>query len=238
MSNRSQPTQRTVLHVDDDESVLDLGRSLLEHEHPDIAVLQYADPDEALAALSSTPVDCVVSDSIRLTDGTPFVSAVRETDTDVPIVFFTGSTWDDVREVAERVDAAGYVRKGNVDGLTELEHRIGAVVDDDARVEGPRTLDDGWTVLGRHDWTAGVELSSRLVELVTAHTGRDAETIDPLYESVDTDAVTALLAPLGPEGHHPRENAVEVRFEWSGLELLVTNAGVVALRSRSGRADD
>lgn len=231
MNSQHQPPQRTVLHVDDDESVLDLGRSLLEHDHPDLAVLRYADPDEALAALASTRVDCVVSDSIRLADGTPFVSAVRETDTDVPIVLFTGAAWDDVREVAERTDVAGYVRKGNNDGLAELEHRVDTVVDDAGSVEHPRTLEGGWTVLGRHDWTADVELSTRLVEMLTAHTGRDAETVDPLFETVDTDAVTALLAQSGPEGTRPRERPTEVRFHWGEWELRVTNEGLVALRA-------
>lgn len=239
MSNQPPTARRTVLHVDDDEQVLDLGRSLLEHEHPDIDVVQYADPDEALAALSSTSVDCIVSDSIRLADGTPFVSAVRETDTEVPIVLFTGSPWDDTRDLAEHVDAAGYVRKGNTDGLAELEHRIGAVVDDADAVEGPRTRDDGWTVLGRHDWTADVELSSRLVELVTAHTGRGIEATAPLFDSVDIDAVVALLAPIGADGRRrPHESPTQVRFHWGDWELLVTNEGIVALRERDERAVD
>ncbi len=199
----------------------------MEHAAPNVHILDHDNPESALEALSSTTVDCVVSDSIRMADGTPFVERVRDLDESVPIVLFTGSEWDAVRETAEAVSAAGYVRKGN-DAVGELIRRVESVLDGDG--EPLYTLEGGWTVVARHDWDARVDLSTRLVEAVTAHTGLDAETVPPLFESIDTDAVTDLLAPLTIDGRRAREEHMEVHFEWAGHELLVTNEGVIALR--------
>jgi CheY-like chemotaxis protein len=218
-----------VLHVDDDAELLDLTSVTLGQEWPQVTLRHYDDPDEALAALETTTVDCVVSDSIHLADGTPFARGVRDLDASTPIVLFTGSAWDEVREVAEAVDATGYVHKGTSESLAELGRQVHAVVSQTDSVERPHTLENGWTVVGRHDWSADVELSSRLVELVTAHTGVDAAVAAPLFETVDTDAVTTLLAPVGG-GNRDRDRSLEVRFQWLDYELRVTGDGVVALR--------
>lgn len=229
----SRSTNPTVLHVDDDESVLDITTSALGHEYPDIALLQYDDPDEALAALAAVDVDCIVSDSIRLADGTPFVRGVRDLDPSTPIVLFTGSTWDEIRDVAEAADAAGYVHKGSPDAVTALGRRVQTLVREAGGLERPDTLDGGWTVVGYHDWGDDVELSSRLVEVVTAHTGLDAESADPLFDTVDTDAVTTLLAPR-PGGPTP-DGPLAVQFQWLDHDLQVTRAGRIALRPLAER---
>lgn len=230
MATTSHPPQ-TVLHVDDDVDVLDLGETLLEYASPGLTVLRYDDPDEALAALSTTPVDCVVSDSISLADGTPFVRGVRALGETTPIVLFTGSEWHTVREVAEAVDAVGYVRKGNADALAELTRRVQAAVYGDL-VESTRTFADGWTVVGWYDWTTDGELSTRIVEAVSAHTGVAIETLPPLFDAVDADALTAVLFPIDVSAgaRRPRPTAVDVQFRWADNELLLTNDGLIALR--------
>lgn len=220
-----QSTQPTVLHVDD-EQTLEITTITLRRECPDAAVLRYDDPDEALAALPAAGVGCVVSDNIRLADGTPFVRGVHELAPSTPIVLFTGSTWNEVGDVAEAVRATGYVHKGSPDAISELGRRVRAVVSGEGAVERPYTLDGGWTVVGHHDWGTDVELSTRIVEVVAAHTGIDAETTDPLFDAVDTDAVTTLLAPRSGR----RNSDVEVQFQWLDYELLVTNEGRIALR--------
>ena len=234
MAATSYPPQ-TVLHVDDDSDVLDLGETLLEHACPGLTVLRYEDPDEALAALSTTHVDCLVSDSISLADGTPFVRGVRARGETTPIVLFTGSEWHTVREVAEAVDAVGYVRKGNADALAELTRRVEAAVCGDL-VESPRTVADGWTVVGWYDWTADGELSTRIAEAVSAHTGVAIETLPPLFDAIDADALTTVLFPVDVAAgvRRPRATAVDVQFRWADNDLLVTNEGLIALRPHAG----
>lgn len=211
-----------VLHVDDDEAVLDLGAVTFGRSDAEVTVLRHVDPDEALARLASTRVDCVVSDSIKLDDGTPFVVAARELDSSVPIVLFTGTEWEAVRPIAERVDTISYVQKGD-GAATELGRQVREHLDSTAT-----DLDDEWSVLCRHDWSDDEELTTRIVEAIEAHTGQAFETLPPLFDSVDADALTSLFSSVDTTG---KERAVEVRFVWGEYELLVTDDGIVAVRS-------
>lgn len=228
---KSTQLDRVVLHVDDDTGILDVGTASLRQTGEDVTVLVHDDPESALETLSSKPVDCVVSDSIQLADGTPFVERARDLDGTVPIVLFTGSEWDAVAETAETIEAASYVRKGSPDAFGELSRRVDAMLDGDEPTVRPHTLDDGWTVIGRHDWRTTVDLATTIVEAMTAHTAMDPAVVPPLFDVVDADALTVLLAPREHRGLAATDTHVETRFEWADHELRVTSAGTIAVRA-------
>lgn len=229
----------TVLHVDDDPEVLRLSARLLGRADggPPVDVLTAESASEGLRALDARSVDCVVSDSVTLPDGDPFVVAARRRDADLPIVLFTAKNLGDVAgDVAEgRVNA--YHHKANGGDLEPLRCQIRSLVDRDgdrpaADAEGPPSplpspLGADWDIVGRHDWTGDRELGTTVVEALATHRGADPEALDSLYESVDADALAGLLEPT-PSGR--ARSGTQVRFPHLDYEVAVTADGVVAVR--------
>lgn len=88
-------------------------------------------------------------------------------------------------------------------------------------MDEPRKATKWWT--SRYDWNDGVEPTTAVVKAVAAATGRQPTDLPTLYDRLDTDALDDLL-DRGDGG------AVEVAFEYAGVDVRVGSDGTVAVR--------
>ena len=155
-----------VLLVDDDESLRDLASRALERSHPHLDVTGLVSPGAALEHLDTESVDCVVTDyAMPGMDGMEFLSAIRRTEPDLPVVFFTGKGNEEVASEAIAAGVTDYIRKepgmevfdvlgARIENLVRIrraEHRAAAA---DRRVrelfdrvsDAVLGLDDSWRV--------------------------------------------------------------------------------------------
>jgi hypothetical protein len=79
-----------------------------------------------------------------------------------------------------------------------------------------------WSALGYHDWDENTTIESTLMEALGDLPGTAEAGV--LYDYVDTEAVVDLLEPNSGRG------ATEVRFEYEGHEIRVTQDGTIAAR--------
>lgn len=88
----------------------------------------------------------------------------------------------------------------------------------------PATGEDG-IVRAEFDWSSRSP-SRAVVEVVAIAANAEPTTLGPLYDSVDPDALDALVRPggSGSEG-----GAVTVEFELAGRDVRVHSAGVVVV---------
>lgn len=243
----------TVLLVDDDAEFLDLASQLF--DRAGVSSLTATSAQEGLSLLEARTVDCAVSDSLVLPDGEPLVSALRRVAPDVPIVLFTGQPWEAVADDALAADVSEYVQKGHPHAVTSLVDRVRhfARVDDVApleRVAGPGVaampLDEAvssqsvslgsaefgpaWAIIEEFDFDGPDEIDAVIIGALADYADVDVDAVAPLYETIDADALSAVLCPrLNGE---PRKD-VQVRFPFAGFELAVTGTGLVAVRSVS-----
>lgn len=76
------------------------------------------------------------------------------------------------------------------------------------------------------DWS-NVSPSTAVIETLAIALGRDPKTIDPLFDSVNPDALDALVSS---DGNGPPEGGLSVSFTHVSHELTVDAAGTVITR--------
>ncbi|WP_435069071.1 HalOD1 output domain-containing protein [Haloplanus sp. C73] len=229
-------SQRVVLHVDDDPDILSLSSDWAA-VHDDVTWLTAPDAGTGLELLSTRDVDCLVSDSFRAADGEPFVTRAVDAFPDLPVVLFT-STDEAALDADVRASATGYVMKGASDPLDALFERITTTFGTGScdvpdvmprvgvRADGADVVDD-WAILGRYEAAdPDDDLATTIVTALEAYTGRDGAEFDPLYGSIDADALAALLRTP----HGDLRDDVQVRFGYADHELVVTGDGLVLVR--------
>jgi CheY-like chemotaxis protein len=113
-----------VLHVDDEQSVVDIVSTFLEREGEGFAVKTATSPGKALDRVDD--VDCIISDyEMPETNGIEFLETVRETNPDVPFILYTGTGSESVAGEAITAGATDYVQKGSgTDQYADLANRI------------------------------------------------------------------------------------------------------------------
>ncbi|WP_331235956.1 PAS domain S-box protein [Natronorarus salvus] len=103
----------SVLHVDDDAAFASLTATYLERIDAGLSVRSETSVETAVDRLSSTAVDCVVSDyEMPEATGIDFLDRVRELDATLPFVLYTGRGSEEVASEAISAGVTDYVRKG------------------------------------------------------------------------------------------------------------------------------
>lgn len=220
--------QITVLHVDDEPDVLDLSSNVFERQGGSVSILTAENGSDGLGVLSTHDVDCVVSDSVRMPDGESFIEAASRV-TDAPIVLFTAKEWQDVADDAIAADVTEYVRKADGGDYKTILRHVLRLVDERGSTDGMRRL------VGQHDFASPGELGVAIVESVERVLDTDATELEPLYETIDPDALERLFEPAGAAGT-PSDH-VEVRFNYEGLDLVVSGDGSICLDSSASFAN-
>ncbi len=130
----------SVLHVDDDPSVLDLTSAFLDRELGDVSVATETSPEEALSRLESGGFDCVVSDyDMPGMDGLELFEAIREDHPLVPFVLYTGKGSEEIASQAVNAGVTGYFQKGGPDQQRRLANRVEQAAEDyHTRIEAER----------------------------------------------------------------------------------------------------
>ena len=126
MSNTGTPAITTILYVDDEPALLDIGKMFLEEDGSFTVDTSLSGPD-ALARLSSRKYDAIVSDyQMPRMDGIAFLKALRAQGDTTPFIIFTGRGREDVVIEALNSGADFYLQKGGepVSQFAELAHKI------------------------------------------------------------------------------------------------------------------
>lgn len=238
--------QLTVLHVDDDPDMLALSEAAFERVN-EVTLVTKESATQALEVLSERAIDCVVSDSLVLPNGIPLVKAVHQQHGDVPILLFTAKEWVEVADIVSSAGIAEYVQKAGPGDLSTVIERVNKLVDHsdelntafemgmtaleealsthaDASSKASFSLAEEWELIGQ--WVGNGELATTLIESVEDYAGLSAIE-KPLFDSVDPDALEALLQPLVDEQDRSQ---IEVRFPYYQYELAVTSTGDIFAR--------
>ncbi|WP_410766643.1 response regulator [Haloferax sp. DFSO60] len=238
-----------VLHVDDDPDMLALSEAAFEQIDA-VTLVTAASAAQALDVLDESHIDCVVSDSLVLPNGTPLVAAINQRDDDLPILLFTAKEWVEVADIATAAGVAEYVQKAGPGDLSTVLKRVEELVNESDEFEasfeaGESALQEAlsthasaaskaslglaeeWDLIGQ--WVGEAELSITIIEAMEAHAGLAAIEV-PLFDAIDPEALQSLLEPLVDK---QAESSVEVRFEYGEFELAVTSAGDIYARPRS-----
>ena len=122
-----------VLHVDDDVGMGEFVQEFLEDRRDGFEVTFVPDASEALDRFTERPdvFDCVVSDyQMPGMDGLELLTRVREADSDVPFVLFTGRGSEEIASDAISAGVTEYLQKaGGVDRYELLANRIENLVE-------------------------------------------------------------------------------------------------------------
>jgi len=110
--NGCESASARVLHVDDDEALLDLSTTLLERAEPRLEVVPETDPTVAVERVETEAFDCVVSDyRMPGLDGIELLRRVREIDDALPFVLFTSDGSESVASEAISAGVTDYLQK-------------------------------------------------------------------------------------------------------------------------------
>ena len=228
--------QLRLLHVDDDPAFLEVSSAFFSGRDDRIETVSVEHAGAAVEYLRSNPVDCLVSDSVRVSNGDLLVRAARDEDPDLPIILFTAKEWEEVADAAVDARVSEYVQKTGTD---EFERVLGhlstllaegeptVMLSSDGAVERlGATLDENWHFLTTVEWDDEEELGTLLVEAVEAYLGEN-DAVAPLYDVLDASALDDLLRPS--YGGRRREG-VQIRFPYRDHQVAMTSEGVVAIR--------
>ncbi|MCT9098447.1 PAS domain S-box protein [Haloarchaeobius sp. HME9146] len=115
-----------VLHVEDDTSFGEVTAELLGREDTDFEILTETNVTAAIDVLQNGEIHCVVSDyDMPEVDGLEFLKLVREYDSDLPFILFTGKGSEEIASAAISAGVTDYLQKGTgIEQYTILTNRI------------------------------------------------------------------------------------------------------------------
>lgn len=117
--------QVSVLHVDDDRSVLDLTAAFLNRELDEVSVTTATSPQVALDRLDAGQFNCVISDyEMPGMDGFELFETIREEYPLVPFILYTGKGSEEIASQAVNAGVTGYFQKGGADQQRRLVNRV------------------------------------------------------------------------------------------------------------------
>jgi signal transduction histidine kinase/FixJ family two-component response regulator len=104
---------RRVLFVDDEPGAADLAATHVERLVGGVETVTFTSPDDALEAVETDRIDCVVSDfDMPGSDGLELLADVREIDPGIPFVLFTGKGSEEIASEAISAGVTDYLQKG------------------------------------------------------------------------------------------------------------------------------
>jgi len=110
-----------VLHVDDEQTFLELSADMLEREGSRFSVETTTSTSTALRRLATDDFDCIVSDyQMPEQNGIDFLEAIRDEYPDLPFILFTGKGSEEVASNAISAGATDYLQKGSGTDQYEL----------------------------------------------------------------------------------------------------------------------
>ncbi|MFB6298252.1 MAG: response regulator [Salinirussus sp.] len=119
------PDRIDVLHVDDDNDLSEVTRSLLEREDERLSVRTETDPARALETVQAEEIDCVVSDyDMPGMDGLELLGAVRDIGAGEPFILYTGKGSEEIASEAISAGVTDYVQKGGIEQCERLAHAV------------------------------------------------------------------------------------------------------------------
>lgn len=116
----------SILYVDDDPGLLEIGRIFLERSGP-FAVETVTSAPAALDLLNTRHFDAIISDFMMPEmDGLQFLKTVRGSGNSIPFIMLTGRGCEEVAIQALNEGATYYLQKGGklVPQFTEIAHQI------------------------------------------------------------------------------------------------------------------
>jgi PAS domain S-box-containing protein len=129
-----------LLYVDDEPSLLELGKEFLELEY-DVQVTTQVNPVEALSLLNDKHFDIIVSDYMMPEmNGLEFFKRLRITGIVTPFILFTGKGREEVVIEAMRHGVDFYIKKGG-DAQSQFAELINAIRQCTARKEAEEALE-------------------------------------------------------------------------------------------------
>jgi PAS domain S-box-containing protein len=208
-----------ILHLDDDEPFLSLTEEFLSRGLSKTEILTTTCVEQARAWLNEYQIDCVVSDyEMPEADGLTFLQTVRDHDTDLPFILYTGKGSEEIASRAVNAGVTGYLQKGGAEQHRRLSNRVEHAINEyRSQIESERysTVLDA---LGYPVYVVGADgcfeyINQEFVELV----GYDRETLigaEPAIIKSD-DSVTRIDDALSRvvSSDSPNSAQVEVRIQ-------------------------
>ena len=212
----------SVLFVDDESSLLEIGKLYLERTN-DFTVTTASSAPEALNLLKSNRIQAIVSDyQMPEINGIEFLKQVRAMDRTIPFILFTGKGREEVVIEALNERADFYLQKGGAPTaqFAELGHKIKAAVEYRRAEKQVTTLTRLYAVLSAtnraivhiHDKS---ELLNEICRIVVetggftmAWAGRinpEKQVIEPVVASCYDDSYPETI-PLSTDDHPPNDN--------------------------------
>lgn len=126
-----------VLLVDDEQAIADTTAGFLENEVDRVSVIIETNPETALERLDRYQFDCIVSDyQMPEMDGVELLERVREDNSDLPFILFTGKGSEEVASEAISAGVTDYLRKeGGHEEYAVLAQQIKSAVEHRRAVE-------------------------------------------------------------------------------------------------------
>ncbi|MCR9165625.1 MAG: response regulator [Nannocystaceae bacterium] len=128
MGTLDSASPTTVALVDDDLDLLEATRRRIVVSLPDVEVRIYSDTTDALAALTEVSHGLAILDvDMPGMSGLELAAVLRERRPELPVVFMTGTSKQNMVQEYERVGAVAWLRKpvpGRVLIETILEHAL------------------------------------------------------------------------------------------------------------------
>jgi len=120
----------TILAVDDEPDVVELTAELLEREDERFTIVTETSASDGIERLVAADIDCVVSDyDMPRLNGLEFLRTVREEDSNLPFILYTGKGSEEIASDAISVGVTDYLQKGSGTERYELlANRINTAV--------------------------------------------------------------------------------------------------------------
>lgn len=186
----------TVLHVDDDSSVVDLAAEFLERTNERLVVHTETDPRDVLDIIDTTDVDCIVSDyEMPKMDGLELLEEVREMYPNLPYILFTGKGNEEIASEAITAGVTDYLQKST--GTEQYRVLSNRIVNSVERYRAERT---------QEVFQAAVEYAGHSI-YITDNNGV-IEYVNPTFEDITGYPVDEALGKtprLFKSGYHDKE---------------------------------